>query len=69
MTGTGLFNAVKAALGPAQDQALQEAALKPICEAIVSYIQSNAAVAVPALGLSVTSAPGAVTGTATGTIS
>lgn len=68
MTGDGLFAAVKAALGPAQDEALQEAALKPICNAIVSYIQGNASLSVPGDGL--VAPNGAVTGTSTtGTIS
>lgn len=65
MTGVGLFNAVKAALGPAQDAALQEAALKPICEAIVSYIQSNATLSVPGTGLVAPSGGGPVSGAST----
>jgi len=69
MTGVGLFNAVKAALSPAQDLALQQAALQPICEAIVSYIQANAVVAVPASGLVAPPPSGPVTGAASGTIS
>jgi len=69
MTGSGLFNEVKAALGAAEDPDLQEAALLPICNAIVSYIQANAAVAVPALGLVAPPTGGPVTGAAQGTIS
>ena len=67
MTGDGLFNAVKAALAPAQDAALQEAALKPICTAIVAYIQGNGVVTSPGAGL--LDAEGRpVAGSATGTI-
>lgn len=68
LTGIGLFNAVKTKLGPAQDSAMQEAALKPICEAIIEYLTANAVVStsVPALGL-ISGAPGApVTGAASG---
>lgn len=46
ITGDGLFQEVKAALGDVQDPSLQEAALKPICEAIVAYITANAKVSV-----------------------
>lgn len=68
MTGAGLFNAVKAKLAPAQDLALQEAALKPICEAIVEYITGNAQVAVN--NDAVKDAEGRpLVGVATGTIS
>jgi hypothetical protein len=67
MTGDGLFQAVKAALAPAQDLALQEAALKPMCTAIIDYIKSNGQISVPALGLVAPNGP--VTGSATGTIS
>lgn len=74
MTGDGLFNAVKAALGVAQDAALQEAALKPICQAIVDYIKSNGAVSVtvtvPGTGLVAPNGPvtGSASGSGTGTI-
>lgn len=58
MTGAGLYSAVAAALGTAQDAAMQQAALKPICDAIVAYIKSNATVTV-----TVTSVSGVTTGT------
>lgn len=73
LDGDGLFNAVKAALGVAQDADLQEAALKPICEAIVEYIIANAVVTV-ASGIPVSTTgtaaaqTGATTGPGTGTI-
>jgi len=70
ITGDGLFLAVKTALPVAQDLAMQEANLKPICTAIIDYIKANSVVTVtvtvPALGL-ISAAPSApVTGVAAG---
>ena len=82
LTGVGLFNAVKTKLGTVQDAAMQEASLKPMCEAIVEYFIANtvvsttdtiaAGIPVATAGTAVaqtgaTTAPG--TGTGTGTIS
>jgi hypothetical protein len=63
MTGAGLFAAVVAKLGSAQDPALQQAALEPICEAIVEYIQTNAIVAGTASAVQVGVGTAPVTGT------
>jgi hypothetical protein len=74
LTAAGLFNVVKTKLGTAEDPDLQEAALMPICEAIVEYIIANALVTVAA-GIAVSTAgsaaaqTGATTAPGTGTIS
>lgn len=60
MTGDGLFAAVVAALGVAQDGDIQEAALKPICQAIVTYIQTNAIVTVVGVQTGGSSAGGTI---------
>jgi hypothetical protein len=69
LTSTGLFNAMKTKLGTAQDAAMQEAALKPICEAIIEYITANGVinVNVSSLGLISGAAGTPVTGASTGT--
>lgn len=73
MTGAGLFAAVKTKLGTAQDSAIQEAALLPICEAVIEYIAANAVVTV-ASGIAVATTgtaaaqTGATTAPGTGTV-
>jgi hypothetical protein len=80
LTGAGLFAAMKAKLPVAQDLAMQEAALKPMCEAIVEYFVANTQVTTsvsvaagilvavdPITHLGATTTAG--TGTGTGTIS
>lgn len=60
MTGDGLFAAVVAALGAAEDPELQELVLKPICNALVTYIQSNAVVTVVGVTAGAASAGGTI---------
>jgi hypothetical protein len=67
MTGAGLFAAVKTKLGTVQDSAIQEAALKPMCEAIIEYITGNAAVSVSVPAAGIVAPNGPCTGTASGT--
>lgn len=73
MTSDGLFLAMKGKLPVAQDLAIQEAALKPLCEAIIEYIAANAVVTV-ASGIAVSTTgtaaaqTGATTAPGTGTI-
>lgn len=74
LSGADLFQAVKTALGSAQDTALQEATLKPICEAIVDYFIANTTVTVASgIAVSTTGTAAAQTGATTapgsGTIS
>lgn len=74
LTGAGLFAAMKAKLPVAQDLAMQEAALKPMCEAIIEYIVANAQVTTSvtvSAGILLAVDPithlGATTGTGSGT--
>lgn len=70
MTKASLLSRMKTKLGTApttQGQTIQDDVLGKIAEAIIEEIQQNGRVSVPATGL--TAPNGAVTGSATGTIS
>lgn len=82
LTSAGLLAVMKTKVGVAQDAAMQDAALRPMCEAIIEYLIANTVVSVNTTivaGIPVTTAGTAVaqtgattgpgTGTGTGTIS